>query len=219
MRERIRALSERSEFFLVVTLSFAYIVAASITVLSLRIRTFEITTGIAIQDTATEIAILLVVGWILHIRGWSVRRLTKPFSWASLLWGVLLFIAYYVVYAMTTLAVLAVHPAAANVPTIRVIPSAHWAVLIVFILVNSVLEEFLVTGYVVASLSKQGLALAITASTLIRFLYHLYQGPLASLSILPLGLLFAAVYWRWKTLWPLVVAHTIANLIAFAYAG
>ena len=29
------------------------------------------------------------------------------------------------------------------------------------------------------------------------------------------GLLFGAVYWRWRRLWPLIVAHTIANLISF----
>ena len=64
-------------------------------------------------------------------------------------------------------------------------------------------------------MSAQGAALDITASTLLRFLYHLYQGPLASISILPLGLLFGAVFWRWRSVWPLIVAHTIANLLSF----
>ena len=35
----------------------------------------------------------------------------------------------------------------------------------------------------------------------------------------PLGLLFGAVFWRWRNLWPLIVAHTIANLIAFLLVG
>jgi membrane protease YdiL (CAAX protease family) len=65
------------------------------------------------------------------------------------------------------------------------------------------------------ALSEQGAALAITASALLRFLYHLYQGPVASLAILPLGLLFAAVFWKWRSLWPLIAAHTLANIYAF----
>ena len=85
---------------------------------------------------------------------------------------------------------------------------------LLFIAVNSVFEESAVTGYVVTQLSEQGAALAVTASGLVRFAYHLYQGPIASIAILPLGLLFAAVYWRWRNLWPLIVAHTITNLIS-----
>jgi membrane protease YdiL (CAAX protease family) len=48
----------------------------------------------------------------------------------------------------------------------------------------------------------------------LRFAYHLYQGPLASISILPLGFVFAAMFWRWRNIWPLVVAHTIANVVS-----
>ena len=91
--------------------------------------------------------------------------------------------------------------------------------MIAFIVVNSFFEETIVSGYVITALSPQGAGLAITASTLLRFLYHLYQGPLAAISILPLGLLFGAVFWRWRNLWPLIVAHTIANLIAFLLVG
>jgi len=216
MEERIRRLGDRSEFFFVVTLSFAYFVGTSLLVLVLGIREFELTTGRVIRGVVTEIAILLVVGWILRVRGWRAVQLTRPFSWSALLGGVPLFVGYYLLYVAATLTVVALYPAAANLSSVRMIPSAPWGVILLFIVVNSVFEEALVTGYVVAALSAQGAALAITASTLLRFLYHLYQGPVASLAILPLGLLFAAVYWRWRTLWPLVAAHTIANLLAFA---
>ena len=99
---------------------------------------------------------------------------------------------------------------------VKVTPSAPVILMLVFIVVNSIFEEALVTGYVVTALAEQGPALAITASTLLRFAYHLYQGPVASISVLPLGLMFAAVFWKWRTLWPLVMAHSLINVMAFS---
>ncbi len=87
--------------------------------------------------------------------------------------------------------------------------------MLLFIAINSIFEEITVTAYVIEALKGDGAGLAITASTLLRFSYHLYQGPLASLSIVPLGLLFATMFWRWRNLWPLIVAHTIANVVFF----
>jgi uncharacterized protein len=214
MRERIRRLSARSEFFLVISLSFAYFIGTSLWVLLLRIRVLDLTTGRALRGVATEMAILVVVGWILRVRGWDLRRLMGRFTWPAVFGGIGLFVAFYVLYVLVTLAVLAVYPPAAQLSTVRFIVSAPVAVIFLFILVNSVFEELLVTGYVVAALSEQGPALAVTASALLRFLYHLYQGPVASMAVLPLGLLFGAAFWKWRTLWPLVIAHTLANILA-----
>ena len=57
-----------------------------------------------------------------------------------------------------------------------------------------------------------GAAFAITISTLIRFVCHLDQGPIA-INMLPLGVIFAFVFWRWRLLWPLVVAHGVIDLL------
>jgi membrane protease YdiL (CAAX protease family) len=217
LAERLRGLSDRAEFFLVITLSFAYFIGTSLSVLVLHVRQFELTTGREIRGMATEIAILLVVAWILRLRGWRLTRLTGRFRWAALLAGIPLFMAYYFLYAAATIAVAAVYPIQALVSSVRMVSSAPVLVMLAFILVNSVFEEALVTGYVVAALSEQGPALAITASTLLRLLYHLDQGPVASLSILPLGLLFGAVFWKWRDLWPLVSAHTLANVVALLF--
>jgi len=219
MEERIRNLSERAEFLLVISISFAYFISSSLVVLVLRIHEFELTTGRLLRGIAVEIGILLIVGWFLSVRGWRLSRLGPRPSWSALLAGIPLLIACYALYGTARFLVVSAYPAAANLATVRMVPKAPLAVVIAFILVNSVFEEALVTGYVVTVLAEQGAALAITASALLRFLYHLYQGPIASLAVLPLGIVFAAVYWRWKTLWPLIVAHTIANAIAYAVAA
>jgi membrane protease YdiL (CAAX protease family) len=210
MRDRIRTWQPR-RFFLVITLSFAYYIGVA------RGISF-CASGSSAHDQshasriATEAAILLVVAWILHIRGWTVSRLTGRSSLPAVLAGIPLFMAYYFFYAGVVVAISALFgPIIANV---RFVASAPVLLMLVFILVNSVFEEALVTGYVVTALSEQGAALAITASALLRLLYHLYQGPVASLAILPLGLMFAAVFWKWRTLWPLIAAHTLANVVA-----
>ena len=163
-----------------------------------------------------EMAILLAAGGILHLRSWHLRRLTRPLSLFGALAGLPLFVAYVLLYWFTAFTVVSAFPAAANAVPLQIVPTASPLVMLVFIVINSIYEEFAVAGYVITALStRNGAAFSITASTLIRFLYHVYQGPLASLSILPLGVLFGVVYWRTRNLWTLVVAHTIANILTF----
>ena len=216
MRETIRRLSPRSEFFLVIALCFGYFAFASAAALFVGTPDLKYTSGRVVQSIVIELILLSAAGWVLHVRGWKFRRLGFDFSWAGLLAGIPLFIAYLVLYWGTYLFAVSVYPAARNVQAPKIVPTAPFALFAVFIILNSLFEEAAVTGYVVSKLSEQGFALSITASALIRFVYHLYQGPIASLAILPLGFLFAAVYWRWRNLWPLMSAHTIANLIVFA---
>jgi uncharacterized protein len=178
-------------------------------------RRMEITTGRARRGVIVESLILAVVALFLKQRGWTARRVGLNFSLKAALFGIVLFLAYIFWYWATALAVAVIAPSAANVRPFQFVITAAPAAMIAFIVVNSFFEEIIVTGYVINALSPQGAALSITASTLIRFLYHTYQGPLASISILPLGLLFGVVYWRWRNLWPMIVAHTIANLISF----
>ena len=85
-------------------------------------------------------------------------------------------------------------------------------------LVNPLYEELLVSGYVMTAVQERGgTSLAINLSLAVRLLYHLYQGPQAAISIIPIGLSFA-FYYAWSgRLWPLVVAH--AGLDFFALEG
>jgi membrane protease YdiL (CAAX protease family) len=45
--------------------------------------------------------------------------------------------------------------------------------------------------------------------------YHLYQGLGGFAGNAVMGLVFGEVYRRWGRLWPLVVAHTLMDLVAF----
>src|SRR5437762_9620620 len=193
----------------------SYYIVASAYVLISRTHRVELTTGRALRGFFVEAALLAIVALILRSRGWTKDRIGLDFSMGGAAAGILLFFAYITLYWLTALAVVSLAPGAAKQHAFQFAITAHPAAMIAFIVINSFYEEIIVAGYVVTALSSQGAALAITASTLLRFSYHLYQGPVASVTILPLGLLFGAVYWRWRRLWPLIVAHTIANLISF----
>lgn len=197
----------------VVGVSLTYYVAASLYVLLSGIREMDVTTRRVLQSIVLELVIIGIVATILHVRGWTPERLGLRFSWGAALAGVPLFVIYLLIYWITATFVLMLFPAVRTVWTFKMHPLAPFWLMVVFFCVNSLFEEMIVTAYVTESLKDQGAAVVIGTSTLLRFTYHLYQGPLASLSIIPLGLLFATLYWQRRTLWPLMVAHTITNIV------
>lgn len=145
-----------------------------------------------------------------------LRDLRSQFSWQAAAAGIPLFILYLLVSLVAATMILLVAPDVRSVRGYTFAPYVPLYLAALLIALNALFEELVVTGFVIQSLAGKGAGVAITASTLLRFAYHLYQGPLAALSILPVGLLFATMYWRWRNLWPLMVAHTIASLVVFA---
>lgn len=106
---------------------------------------------------------------------------------------------------------------------VTVIPTAlndHWwtlPVLLLAALENGFLEEVLVVGYLLTRLRQLQVApwLAILASALLRGSYHLYQGGGQAVGNMIMGLVFGYVWLRWRRLWPLVIAHTLMDVVAF----
>src|SRR5687768_2556296 len=151
---------------------------------------FELTTGRVLCGMFVELLILSVAAVILRARGWRLEQLGLRFSWKAAAAGIPLFIFYLLVYWVAATLVLLVFPAARSVWTIQFTASAPFVLMLLFLVIHSVFEEVTVTAYVIGALSRKGAGIAITASTLLRFACHLVQGPLASLSIIPVGLLF-----------------------------
>jgi CAAX protease family protein len=172
-----------------------------------------VTTPRVLFGTLIEALLLTIVLAILHIRGWNPAKLGLRFSAGAALSGLVLFVWYLLFYWATWFAVVWTFPTVAREQPFKFVMSAHPAVMILFIVFNSFFEEIVATGYVITALSRDGAAVAISASTLLRFAYHLYQGPLSTISILPLGILFGIVFWKWRSLWPMLVAHTALNLM------
>ena len=98
-------------------------------------------------------------------------------------------------------------------------PLGQWwtvPVLVLSALEAALVEEVIVLGYLVTrlrQLSWSPLA-AITASSVLRASYHLYQGWGGFLGNLAMGVLFSVLFLRWRRTWPFVVAHALLDVAA-----
>ncbi|GAB2581136.1 CAAX amino protease [Paractinoplanes abujensis] len=105
----------------------------------------------------------------------------------------------------------------------EIVPAAlqpvWWAVpvLILAAVQNAVLEEVIVVGYLMTRLKQWGMStVAIVAtSAVLRGSYHLYQGFGAFIGNAVMGVVFSLFYLRYKRVMPLIVAHTLLDVVAF----
>nr|WP_203849330.1 CPBP family intramembrane glutamic endopeptidase [Dactylosporangium siamense] len=105
----------------------------------------------------------------------------------------------------------------------QIVPAAlgdNWwsvPVLILSALQNGVLEEIVMIAYLLTRLRDLGWHpwTAIVTSAAIRGSYHLYQGFGGFIGNFVMGLIFGWFYQRTKRVMPLIVAHTILDIVAF----
>ena len=94
-----------------------------------------------------------------------------------------------------------------------------WAipVLILKAAENAVLEEVIVVGYLVTRLRglQWRVGYIVLASAVLRGSYHLYQGFGAFVGNAVMGVIFALFFLRYKRVLPLVIAHTLLDIVAF----
>jgi membrane protease YdiL (CAAX protease family) len=96
---------------------------------------------------------------------------------------------------------------------------AWWTipVLILAAAQNAVLEEVVMVGYLLRRWTQAGWRpwVAIGVSALVRGGYHLYQGFGGFVGNAIMGVIFGWIYTRTKRVMPLVIAHTILDIVAF----
>ena len=99
------------------------------------------------------------------------------------------------------------------------LPNVWWRfpVLVLSALQNGVLEEVLVTGYLLTRLRKLGVNpwIAVLISATLRGSYHLYQGFGGFLGNAVMGLIFGTLFLRWRRCLPMIIAHTLIDGVAF----
>ena len=90
-------------------------------------------------------------------------------------------------------------------------------VLLLSALQNSLLEEVVAVGYLFDRLERLGWTVPamVVASSVLRGAYHLYQGFGPFVGNTVMGVVFSLVYLRTRRVMPLVVAHTILDVVAF----
>ena len=99
------------------------------------------------------------------------------------------------------------------------LPDVWWRipVLILLAFANAALEEIVLIGYLGSRVRRLGgsAAVAIGLSALVRGLYHLYQGVSGFVGNLVMGAIFATYFQRTGRVVPLIVAHTLIDIVAF----
>lgn len=99
------------------------------------------------------------------------------------------------------------------------LPSVWWAVPVLLLasLQNAVLEEVLMVGYLFTRWAQAGWSVwtIILTSALIRGSYHLYQGFGGLVGNVVMGIFLGWVYTRTRRVMPLVIAHTLLDVVAF----
>ena len=169
-----------------------------------------------IRGAILQVMTLAVLIWIGNIRGWPPSKLGVKMSWKGTGNGVLLAgVSYAATYGVWTIYELIIQPAHPRF----IITSLAIPVIISTTIINSIFEEVVEAGYFIHTFSRFEMWFAILAGALLRMLYHL---PLmrieALLGIFVTALMFEYVYWRWRQLWPLVLAHTLRNLYFYLIA-
>jgi membrane protease YdiL (CAAX protease family) len=228
LHERIRRLPAGIEFLVVVSWAFGLPIFTSI--MSLGAGGHAATGGALVFNNSALLNILVFeliqsafLVWFLRVRGWTLEKFGLSMTWRGTGMGWLLLLATYL------LAMGAQFLAQSSLPAVmqaaaRSYPAADPRVSmeLVFLTstVNGIFEELFVVGYIITALAAtRGVWTAINVSTVVRLLYHLYQGPIGIVTIVPMGLLYGYVYARTRQLWPLILAHVLLDVVGLSALG
>jgi uncharacterized protein len=221
-REMIRRLPARVEFLIVVVWAFGQFIFSSILSIG-SARAVAYSNEALVSLLIVELLQFAFLVWFLKVRGWTLEKVGLKATARGTGLGLGLAVASYALFVVMQLIAEHLLPIDMNAAT-SFYPKAagDLDLQLVFIVsaVNGVYEELFVAGYVITALSPvRGPWVAINVSTGIRLLYHLYQGPIGILTIVPLGILYGWVYVRTRALWPLVVAHVAIDVVGLAFSA
>lgn len=209
-----------AEFWLVLAASLGVFIYRSLHDLLSGRRLFHATDAGAWMLASHEAIALLLIGWFLRVRGWTLQHIGLIPGWRDTAIGICMAALVHIV----TIAVYYVYFVSTS-PELREVLTIHWVYPVytfssaaTLAVINAFYEEIFAAGYVITALKQRfHPAVAIGVSTALRILYHLYQGWGSVLHVVPLSLIFGYWYVRTNKLWPLVVAHFALDAYAVAH--
>jgi membrane protease YdiL (CAAX protease family) len=219
VRRYIESLPRWVELTVVITIAFGPLIFASLIDVFLPHQPGQFSDAQLSSLLVYEITILTALLGFLHLRGWTLARVGLRVTIIDTVIGVALAIAGELAFVAAYWIVASLWPQAADAMASTPLGAQQLSLPLVIVvsMVNPIFEETLVCGYVIAALKdRPDPWTGINASVAIRLLYHLYQGAVAAISIVPIGLMLGIWYARTGRLWPLIVAHALWDFLPLA---
>jgi membrane protease YdiL (CAAX protease family) len=216
MRKLLQSLTPGAEFLIVITVAFGPFIVESLFAALHPVAEPHHSAESLDYLVVYELALLGALGAFLYFRGWSFKRLgfAPTLLDTAIGLGLGLFVILSYAFLWSALATTMPQLAAAASHTQVVAPGVPLLTAASVVLVNPVFEEVFVAGYTMTVLKDtRGESFAFNASVTIRLLYHLYQGVVGVITVIPLGLILAFWYARTGKLWPLIVAHAALDAV------
>jgi len=217
VRRLIQALSPAAEFAVVVLGAFGYFIVVSLIAVVRHGHQATISNRQFGALLVYELVLLLVLGAFLCVRGWTIARLDIRPSAGGTLAGFGLAALAYGIYVLAVMSIAAVWPHAVDTLRSSAVssPGISLVTVIAVSLVNPVFEEVFVCGYIITALRKASDPwIGVHISVAIRLTYHLYQGAIGAVGIVPFGLVLGLWYARTGRLWPAIAAHAVTDFVA-----
>jgi uncharacterized protein len=154
----------------------------------------------------------LALGYLL-LRLGSLKQFGFTVSWRETGWGAALyliaFVAWMIAYSIGARLLPGddVMQRASAFASMSLLPIAAMSI------VNGIYEEFFLVRFLLESLARHGAWFAIGVSSLVRIAYHFYQGPQGAVFALVFGVVVSVFYWRYRVIWPVMVAHITADIV------
>lgn len=159
-----------------------------------------------------EPIILLAIYWFLKQRGWQFNDLKLQPSLQSSGYGIILAACAYISFVAVWIIASFISPEFVRTISQTNLVGKNISLLniVAVSIINPFFEELLIVGYVITLIRQvKGETYAVNISVAIRMLYHLYQGPVGVMAIIPFGLICAYWYARKGKLWSVIVAHAL----------
>lgn len=168
-----------------------------------------------------EIFALITVVSILKWQGRSFSNFGLTFTIDKITMGLVLFVVNYFLYILL-FRLFGDYIMGLNFLNSGSSEEIHYSInvelfpLLLFSIFNPIFEEFILVGYIVTAIrNKLGLVSCIILSVGFRLSFHIYQGPIILLSVLPMGILFTIYFWHKRSIIPLILAHGLMDFLSF----
>ena len=220
MRKYLNLLTPTDEFIVVIVAALGATFVANVLYVF-----FPLPSQTAISEDALhellviEPIILVLVGWFLYARGWTLDTIGLLPSLKDTIFGVGL--AFVIEFGSIAVWLVWTQLGLPSPTTSGAIAGPFNPITIIAVSVlNPIFEEIVLSGYVITALKRRTTwQIAATASVALRALCHIYQGS-AIVYMLVFGIVLAWWYARYGRLWPLIIAHVVFDFFPLlAYQG